>query len=70
MSAVDPEFRVNRGRPDDVEVAALAVVIAAAAAAPPPAPVRRRSRWADPAPVLGVPPRAAPGAWRASGGPA
>jgi hypothetical protein len=60
-------FRVVRGAPSDVEVAALAVVLAAVAASPRPEvrPVVRTA-WNDPAARLRRPLTVGPGAWRTS----
>ena len=71
----EPVFRVERGRPDDVELAALVAVLATLTAADTPIRAAGRqgaevtSLWCDPA---GVPetrrsPSAGPAAWRASG---
>jgi hypothetical protein len=68
-----PFLRIVRGNPDDAELAALTVVLTAAASVPAPGAstpgpdrVRRRSRWADRARLLRVPPHPGEGAWRAS----
>jgi hypothetical protein len=61
-------FRVVRGAPDDVEVAALTVVLAAAASAGTPGPgaARRTSVWTDRQAMLRTQLHPGPGAWRAS----
>jgi len=41
-------LRVERGEPDDAELAALLVALAALANAPGTEPVPARSSWADP----------------------
>ncbi len=66
----EPVFRVVRGTPSDVEVAALAVVLAALAASTPPAdPSRPLSRWVDRGAHLRRPLRVGPDAWRTSAWP-
>ena len=62
-------FRVVRGEPDDIEVAALAVVLAAAASAGSAAEsggTRRTSVWTDRQPMLRQQLHPGPGAWRNS----
>jgi acyl-CoA carboxylase epsilon subunit len=62
-------FRVVRGEPDDIEVAALAVVLAAAAAAGSAADsggTRRTSVWMDRQAMLRQQLHPGPGAWRNS----
>ena len=61
-------FRVVRGEPDDVEVAALAAVVAALAAGSGagPAPAGPVSTWADPAARMRAPIAVGPHAWRTS----
>jgi hypothetical protein len=62
-------FRVVRGEPDDVEVAALTAVLAAAAAASAggrPVPSGPASTWADPAARLRTPLAVGPNGWRNS----
>jgi hypothetical protein len=63
----EPLYRVVRGEPDDVEVAALAVVLAALAATPPPADrARPPSRWVDRSAHLRRPLRVGHDSWRTS----
>lgn len=67
MAATEPAvpgFRVVRGLPDDLELAALVAALLVAAA-PPPAPAR--APWGDPAWSRDAPLVARPGAWRLSG---
>jgi hypothetical protein len=61
-------FRVVRGEPDDVEVAALAAVLAAVAASAgePPTAAGPASTWADPVARLRAPLPVGPNAWRTS----
>ncbi|MDT7625478.1 MAG: hypothetical protein QOF99_6379 [Pseudonocardiales bacterium] len=62
-------FRVVRGEPDDIEVAALAVVLAAAASAGSAAEsggTRRTSVWTDRQSMLRQQLHPGPGAWRNS----
>ncbi|MCO1654769.1 acyl-CoA carboxylase epsilon subunit [Pseudonocardia humida] len=62
-------FRVVRGEPDDVEVAALTAVLAAVAASAGDdraAPAGPASTWADPAARLRAPLAVGPNAWRTS----
>jgi hypothetical protein len=61
-------FRVVRGEPDDVEVAALAAGLAAVAAPAQetPAPAGPASTWADPVARLRSPLAVGPHAWRTS----
>jgi hypothetical protein len=62
-------FRVVRGEPDDIEVAALAVVLAAAASAGSAADsggTRRTSVWTDRQSMLRQQLHPGPGAWRNS----
>jgi hypothetical protein len=62
-------FRVVRGEPDDIEVAALAVVLAAAASAGSAAEsagTRRTSVWTDRRSMLRQQLHPGPGAWRNS----
>ncbi|MGH3877346.1 MAG: acyl-CoA carboxylase subunit epsilon [Actinophytocola sp.] len=62
-----PFLRVERGEPDDAEVAALAAVAAVlAAAGGDRVEPDRRSRWSDRGALLRAPLRHGPGAWRAS----
>lgn len=59
-------FRVVRGEPTDVEVAALTVVLAAVGSDDDdPAPATRDA-WSDPAARIRTPLSAGPGAWRAT----
>ncbi|KDN18878.1 acyl-CoA carboxylase epsilon subunit [Amycolatopsis rifamycinica] len=69
MAATEPAvpgFRVVRGQPDDVELAALVAALLVAAA-PVPVPAPARPAWADPAWRRDAPLVARPGAWRLSG---
>ena len=61
-------FRVVRGEPSDVEIAALTVVLAAAAAASqaPPAATAAPDRWSDPEARFRRPLHPGPGVWRTS----
>jgi hypothetical protein len=60
-------FRVVRGTPDEVEIAALTAVLAAVAAADAPAaPPRPASTWAAPEARLRGPLTVGPNAWRTS----
>jgi hypothetical protein len=62
----EPLLRVERGRPDDAELAALTVIIAGLGGevdAETGAP--RHSRWADRAALVRAPLPFGPGAWRA-----
>jgi Acyl-CoA carboxylase epsilon subunit len=62
-------FRVVRGEPDDIEVAALTVVLAAAASAGAsagPGGGRRTSVWTDRRAMLRQQLHPGPGAWRSS----
>jgi len=62
-----PFLRVERGEPDDAEVAALtAVVVVLAAAGGTDTEPNRRSRWSDRGAMMRTPLRHGPGAWRAS----
>ena len=63
-----PLLRVVRGRPDELELAALVAVVAArqAATAAPDRGRPRVSAWSDPSALLRTPLHPAPGAWRAS----
>ncbi|WP_024877808.1 acyl-CoA carboxylase subunit epsilon [Saccharomonospora piscinae] len=68
-----PLLRVERGAPDDEELAALATVVAGLASAASSAAAEspaRRSRWSDPASRLRLPSRPGRGAWRWSAYPA
>jgi hypothetical protein len=55
-------LRVERGQPDDAEIAALLVVLGALAGGAVPEPAA--SSWADPAWRTGAPGRLGPAAWR------
>jgi hypothetical protein len=57
-------LRVERGAPDDAELAALIVVLTALATVPGPESVPARSGWADPAWRSGAPVTPGPDAWR------
>jgi len=60
-------FRVVRGTPDDVEIAALTAVLAAVATAGrPEGPPRPASTWATPQARLRRPLTVGPHAWRTS----
>ncbi|WP_245607262.1 acyl-CoA carboxylase subunit epsilon [Pseudonocardia spinosispora] len=61
-------FRVVRGEPDDVELAALTVVLAAAASSGSEEPESNRSHsvWVDRQAQLRQPLYPGPGAWKAS----
>ncbi|WP_214406739.1 acyl-CoA carboxylase subunit epsilon [Pseudonocardia lacus] len=61
-------FRVVRGEPDDVEVAALTAVLAAVAASAGTgtAPAGPASTWTDPAARMRAPIAVGPHAWRTS----
>lgn len=61
-------FRVVRGEPDDIELAALTVVLAAAASsgAEEPEDNRAHSVWVDRQAQLRQPLHPGPGAWKAS----
>ena len=63
-----PLLRLVRGRPDDVELAALTAVLAsvAARAGRRPEQPAARSAWADRSATLRRPPSPGVGAWRAS----
>jgi hypothetical protein len=58
---------IERGNPDDAELAALLVVLAALAGGNLPEPAPAPSAWADPAWRTGAPGRLGPAAWRLAG---
>jgi hypothetical protein len=60
-------LRVDRGQPDDAEIAALMVVLGALAAGAVAEPESAPSNWADPAWRTGAPGRLGPAAWRLAG---
>ncbi len=60
-------LRVERGQPDEAEIAALLVVLAGLARCAPPEPEPTPSAWADPAWHTGAPGRLGPAAWRLAG---
>lgn len=63
-------FRVVRGAPTDVEIAALTVVLAAATAGGSrPTKTAARDRWSDPTVWLRTPLHPGPGAWQTWTGP-
>ena len=66
MSAA-PHFRVVRGNPDDVELAAVTAVVVGLVSAGGPVEDRpRRSAWSDRSRQVRRPLPHGPGAWRAS----
>ncbi len=65
--ALPMSLRVERGQPDDAEIAALLVVLSALARGAVAEPEPAVSSWADPAWRTGAPGRLGPAAWRLAG---
>jgi hypothetical protein len=64
-----PLLRVERGEPDDAELAALTVVVSTLAAAAGAADEVRRPPWSNPRALVRPQMSHGRGAWRASGMP-